>query len=170
MNRRSFIKSTLAGIAGLALGMALFTSVRAGSKNVPLNFKKINRSEREWKKILSPEEYKILRKEGTERAYSSPLLNNKNPGIYACAACDLELFTSEMKYDSRTGWPSFYTSIPGRLATKKDFKLFFPRTEYHCARCEGHQGHIFNDGPPPTRKRWCNNGIALKFIPSSSNS
>ncbi|MFQ5587376.1 MAG: peptide-methionine (R)-S-oxide reductase MsrB, partial [Nitrospiria bacterium] len=110
------------------------------------------------------------RKEGTERPFSSPLNKEYGTGRYVCAGCELALFTSEMKYDSGTGWPSFFESIPGHLETKLDFKLILPRTEYHCARCGGHQGHVFDDGPRPTGKRWCNNGVALRFIAEQSNS
>ncbi len=127
---------------------------------------KINKSKDEWKTLLSQEAFHVLREEGTERPFTSSLLKNKEIGIYVCAGCELPLFTSEMKYDSGTGWPSFTTSIEGHLETKRDFKLIFPRTEYHCARCEGHQGHVFDDGPAPTFQRWCNNGVALKFIPN----
>ena len=109
----------------------------------------------------------MLREEGTERPFSSPLNENKQQGLYVCAGCELPLFTSEMKFDSGTGWPSFFTAIEGRLETRLDFKLLLPRTEYHCARCGGHQGHLFKDGPPPTGQRWCNNGVALKFMPAS---
>lgn len=129
---------------------------------------KIQKSNEEWKKILTPEQYYVLREEGTERPFSSPLNTEKRKGLYVCAGCGLPLFTSEMKFDSGTGWPSFFTSIEGHLETKRDFKLIFPRTEYHCARCGGHQGHVFNDGPPPTGQRWCNNGVALKFIPDQT--
>ena len=122
----------------------------------------------QWRKRLDAVQYKILREEGTERAGTSPLNAEKRPGIYACAGCDLPLFTSEMKYESGTGWPSFFTTIPGVFGTKKDYLLFAPRIEYHCIRCGGHHGHVFEDGPLPTRQRWCNNGVALKFIPKQA--
>ena len=123
------------------------------------------RSDAEWQKVLDPKQYDVLRREGTEYPGSSPLDHEKRAGLFVCAGCALPLFTSRMKFDSGTGWPSFFTSIPDHLVQKKDYKLIAERDEYHCVRCGGHQGHVFDDGPPPTRQRWCNNGVALRFLP-----
>jgi len=125
---------------------------------------KIQRSAAEWEKLLREEQYFILRQEGTEPPFSSELLGEKRAGEYRCAGCQLPLFTSDMKYDSGTGWPSFFDVIEGHIETKRDYKMILPRTEYHCARCGGHQGHVFKDGPEPTGRRWCNNGDALVFV------
>jgi peptide-methionine (R)-S-oxide reductase len=129
------------------------------------DFTALKKSREEWKSIVSPEAYDVLFHEGTERARTSPLNEEKRPGTFVCAACNLPLFKSSTKFESGTGWPSFFDPIPGHLDTRRDFKLIWPRTEYHCARCGGHQGHVFNDGPQPTGQRYCNNGVALKFIP-----
>ena len=140
-------------------------SLLAPGADVALAGEPVTRSDAEWRKLLAPEQYRVLREEGTERPGTSPLNYEKRPGVYVCAGCNAPLFTSAMKYDSGTGWPSFFTAIPGAVATKRDFKLIVPRTEYHCARCGGHQGHVFEDGPPPTGLRYCNNGVALRFVP-----
>jgi peptide-methionine (R)-S-oxide reductase len=126
---------------------------------------KIDRSDPQWKSLLTPQQYAVLREEGTERPHSSSLNQEKRKGTFVCAGCGQPLFKSDTKFDSRTGWPSFYASIPGAVATKTDRKLLVARTEYHCARCGGHQGHLFEDGPAPTHQRFCNNGVALHFEP-----
>ena len=119
----------------------------------------------EWRRLLSADVYDVLFKAATERAGSSPLNQEKRAGLFICAACYLPLFESSSKYESGTGWPSFSAPVADSLGTKRDFKMILPRTEYHCARCSGHQGHVFSDGPAPTGQRYCNNGVALRFVP-----
>jgi peptide-methionine (R)-S-oxide reductase len=118
----------------------------------------------EWRARLTPEQFQVMRLAGTERPHSSAMCSVFEPGRYHCAGCDTPLFDATHKFDSGTGWPSFWAAIPGAVATKVDYKLVYPRTEYHCRRCEGHQGHVFPDGPKPTGQRYCNNGVALKFV------
>ncbi|MBF0627003.1 MAG: peptide-methionine (R)-S-oxide reductase MsrB [Magnetococcales bacterium] len=125
----------------------------------------MERSDAQWRESLAPERYEVLRCEGTERPFTSPLNHEHRAGRFVCAGCAQELFTAAMKYDSGTGWPSFFQAVEGALATRIDCKLLMPRTEYHCARCGGHQGHLFDDGHSPSGKRYCNNGLALRFVP-----
>jgi len=182
MDRRSFITMLSAAPLSLAafrvygataVDKQAIDDMRANWKvllatnaDVPLTPEPVARDNEMWRKLLTPVQYSILREEGTERPGSSPLNQEKRPGVFVCAGCALPLFTSRMKYESGTGWPSFFTSIPDHLSTKSDYKIIVERTEYHCARCGGHQGHVFDDGPQPTRQRWCNNGVALRFIPA----
>jgi len=165
LDRRTVLLGSLtaAGAYGLVSLSGMFDDANARSGG-PF---KINRTPEEWKQRLGAARYRILRLEGTERAHSSPLNDEKRKGVYACAGCNLGLYSSRTKYDSGTGWPSFWAPIASdRIGTTRDFKIGYPRTEVHCARCGGHLGHIFNDGPRPTGKRHCLNGLALKFIPA----
>jgi peptide-methionine (R)-S-oxide reductase len=126
---------------------------------------KLVKTDAEWRAQLTPEQYRIARKHGTERAFSGAYWDTKAPGVYACICCGQELFGSDTKFDSGTGWPSFFAPIEGAVATSRDFKLIYPRTEVHCSRCGGHLGHVFDDGPEPTGKRYCMNGVAMQFKP-----
>ena len=121
----------------------------------------------EWRQKLTPEQFRVLRQHGTERPFTSPLNDEHRSGVFVCAACALELFRSETKFDSGTGWPSFFAPIEGAVETSRDFKLLLPRTEVHCHRCGGHLGHVFDDGPEPTGKRYCMNGVAMQFKPEN---
>lgn len=160
LDRRGFL------VAASALAIAVPTSSLAAARDAYANspYRKI--ADAEWRKRLPAASYRILRHEDTERPGSSPLLKEKRKGTFACLGCGLPLFSSTTKYESGTGWPSFYRALPGALATKTDYKIGVPRTEYHCAQCLGHQGHVFDDGPQPTGLRYCNNGFALKFVPA----
>ena len=129
---------------------------------------RIELADAEWRRRLPPAAYDVLRHEGTERPFTSPLNHEKRAGTYQCAGCDQALFSSTTKFDSGTGWPSFFAALPGAVEMRTDYKLIMPRTEYHCARCGGHQGHVFDDGPKPTGKRYCNNGVALRFAAQAS--
>ena len=155
MNRRTWLQRIGLGFLAMASSAKLWA------------LEQFDLADSDWKQRLTESQYYILRDEGTEPAGSSPLNDEHREGEYQCAGCELPLFTSAMKYESGTGWPSFFTHIDNHLETKRDFKLIWPRLEYHCARCGGHQGHVFNDGPKPTGQRWCNNGLALLFVPSA---
>lgn len=158
MNRRSF---TILTSAGLAYG--LFGAGRGSAQSETYQ---VTRTEAEWRAMLTPAEYRVMREEGTERAGSSPLDKVYDPGVYHCRGCDLPLYDASTKFDSGTGWPSFYAPIPDAIGTKQDRKLFMLRTECHCSRCGSHLGHIFDDGPPPTGQRHCLNGVSLVFKPA----
>lgn len=162
MNRRRFVMS--ASVVALTPLVIQRLSTEAIAAHGEID--KIQKTEAEWREILTKQEFYILREEGTEQRRTSELNDEKRAGTYICAGCELALFKSEWKYDSGTGWPSFYRVMADHIKTKTDFKMVWPRTEYHCARCGGHQGHVFDDGPEPTGKRWCNNGAALDFVPS----
>lgn len=154
MRRREFLQSSSAVAASAALGGAVYAAEG--------NFE-VMRSDAEWREMLTPVQYRVMRQEGTEKAGSSPLDGNYAKGVYHCRGCDLPLYSSEAKYDSGTGWPSFWKSLPKAVGTKPDRKLFRTRTEVHCRRCGSHLGHIFDDGPAPTGKRHCLNGVSLVF-------
>ncbi len=163
MYRREFLKA--AGLWLVFPSSILQAQEKKSMETMDEKIPKLEKSKKEWRELLEKDAYRVLFEDATERSFTSPLDDEKRAGTFICAACYLPLFESRTKFDSGTGWPSFYQPIPGRLDTKTDFRLLWPRTEYHCTRCGGHQGHIFKDGPPPTGQRWCNNGVALRFVP-----
>lgn len=156
MNRRQLLSS----LGALSVGSV---AMKASAEKF-----EVTKTEAEWRKLLSPEAYKVLRDHGTERAGSSPLDREKRAGVFHCAGCDLPLFASQTKFDSGTGWPSFYQPLPNAIATTTDRSFFMTRTEVHCRRCGGHLGHVFDDGPKPTGLRYCMNGVSLRFEPAKA--
>lgn len=166
LTRRSF---TIAGIGLATLARtASTTAAETPSKGPESGVFEIMKSDEEWRKTLTKEQHYVLRQHGTERSGSSPLDKTHEPGTYHCAGCDLPIYTSDTKFDSGTGWPSFFQPIENAIGTSVDWKLIYSRTEVHCRRCGGHLGHVFDDGPAPTGKRYCMNGVAMKFVPKAS--
>lgn len=166
LSRRQLLRFLPIAVAGPLTGQQLLQPLpaAAAARDADASWQL---SDAEWRRRLSPEAFAVLRRQGTERPFSSPLLAEKRAGMFVCAGCRLPLFSSETKFESGTGWPSFWKPLAGAVVTQLDFRLIVPRTEYHCRRCAGHQGHVFKDGPRPTGERWCNNGVALLFEPGA---
>ncbi len=176
MKRRIFLATAFGASVMSFFGRAASAAGEPGADTVKIALQqangsapaitKLTLSDADWKKRLNQAQYRVLREEATDPPFSSSLNDEKRKGTFHCAGCDLPVYTSEMKFDSGTGWPSFFATLPGVFEKKRDFKLLYPRTEYHCAKCGGHHGHVFSDGPAPTNQRWCNNGSALVFKPA----
>ncbi len=167
MKRRTLLQSLVALAALPLISVCSRAKEIASTPGTPgaITVTPLNKPHETWRKLVSAEAYQVLFEEDTERPWSSVLNYEDRDGTFICAACYLPLFESVYKYESSTGWPSFTQPIAGHMGTKRDFKMILPRTEYHCLRCGGHQGHVFSDGPPPRGERWCNNGLALRFVP-----
>ena len=166
MNRRTFLLASGAAVTGLATAFSVRRMNAVGEAKAETF--EVTKTEAEWRAVLSDTQFAVLRTEATERPGSSPLLEEKRKGLFHCAGCDLPVYSSETKYESGTGWPSFWDSLPNAVSKKEDNSLFMTRTECHCRRCGGHFGHIFDDGPPPTGMRHCINGLALTFKPATA--
>jgi peptide-methionine (R)-S-oxide reductase len=164
MNRRQLLLNGTASAAFLTAAAVFWRSARVGEARAGTFA--VTKTDAEWKQMLTPEQYSVLRHEATERPWTSPLLEEHRKGTFACAGCELPLYASETKFESGTGWPSFWESLPQSIGTREDSTLGMVRTECHCSRCGGHLGHIFDDGPPPTGKRHCINGLSLSFKPA----
>jgi peptide-methionine (R)-S-oxide reductase len=165
LDRRSLLR------AGISLGaLAAIIGPRHASADPKQATFEVTKTDAEWRKLLTSQQFHVLRNHGTERAFTSPLDKEHRPGTFSCAGCDLPLFASTTKFDSRTGWPSFTAPLENAVGTTVDRSLFMTRTEVHCRRCGGHLGHVFDDGPPPTGLRYCMNGVALKFAPERAPS